>query len=180
MLELGIFRLHSLNRCSLTLCVPQATWKLYDHFVQCWAQPNITTSQQSLFTQVQPRQTEFASVWHMGICSHPSWQYLGIAWLTLPLLFPISTQPQAVYSNLMNKISLNVPKKYGKQRQTLPGMWHLFSNRISIQCLWLKREREKGEERFSLVVAPRGRETEEKQGRSFTSKRAQTPSFTNT
>lgn len=58
----------------------------------------------------------------MDICSHPSWQDLGIAYLTLALLFPIPAQPQAVYSNLINMISLNMAKKYGKQRQTLPGM----------------------------------------------------------
>lgn len=118
----------------------EAVWPL---FVQHWAQLNITTSQQSLFTQVQPRQTEFTSACHMDICSHPSWQDLCIAYLTLPLLFPISAQPQAVYSNLINTMSLNSGKEIWKTKTILPGMWHSFSNRISIECLQLNKEGER-------------------------------------
>lgn len=140
----------------------EAVWPL---FVQHWAQPNNTTSQQSLFTQVQPRQTEFISACHMDICSHPSWQDLGIAYLTLAFLFLIPAQPQAVYSNLINTISLNVAKKYGKQRQTLPRMWHLFSNRISIDCFQLNKE---------------GERQKRNKERSYKSTRAQIPPFTNT
>lgn len=86
----------------------------------------------------------------MDICSHPSWQDLGIAHLTLPLLFPISAQPQAVYSNIINTIR----PQHGKE------IWKTKRNTAQ-DVTFIQQQNFNG----VLAAKQRGREAEEKQGK---------------
>lgn len=64
--------------------------------------------------------------------------------------FPISAQPQAVYSNLIKKIRLNMARKYRKQSK-ITARDVTFTQQQNFNAV--------------LAVKQRGRETEEKQGK---------------
>ena len=137
---------------------PSYLWMQHEHSVQGWAQPKQHTSQQSLYTQAQPRWAEL----HVDICLHLSWQRR--ARCGQPFL--CSSHLWMATGCLLKPGKQDKPQ-HGKEAwktDTLPGLRRLFSSRISIWCWCLNKKR------WGL---------EEKQGEVLQVQQDTTPSLTN-